>query len=160
MGSEMCIRDRLIINVDVAVLIRCVLADRVLPRIIEHELDTINACTSRCIDLVDHDRGHALVGDLYRRSLAILDACIDGRSIECVSVFRLALNDGVPATLCVGDADDAVAVGGIGTEDFTIDFANLELDATEPLSGVLIGLDNLQSASRDVIRSESEDRRG
>ena len=104
---------------------------------------------------MNHDRGHALVGDLNRRSLAILDACIDRRGIECVSVFRLALNDGIPATLCVGDADDAVAVGGIGPEDFTIDFTNLELDTTEPLSGVLIGLDDLQAASRDVIHDQS-----
>lgn len=89
-----------------------------------------------------------------RRSLAILDACIDRRGIECVSVFRLALNDGIPATLCVWDADDAVAVGGIGPEDFTIDFANLELDTTEPLSGVLIGLDNLQAAGRSVIEGQ------
>ena len=104
---------------------------------------------------MDHDRGHALVGDLYRRSLAILDAGIDRRGVECVPVFCFALNDGVPATLCVGDADDAVAVGGIGPEDLTIDFANLELDTTEPLSGVLIRLDDLQAARRDVIHDQS-----
>ena len=145
---------QLIINVDVAVLIRRVFADRVLPRIIEYELDTINACTSRCIDLVDHDRGHALVGDLYRCGLAILDAGIDGCGIECVSVFRFALNNGVPATLCVRNTDDTIAVCGVGAEDLTVDLANLKLDTTESLSGVLIGLDDLQSAGRDVVDNQ------
>ena len=63
---------------------------------------------------MDHNRRHALVADLNRRSLAILDAGVDGRGIQFVAIGCLQLRNGVPTILRIGDTDDTVAVGGVG----------------------------------------------
>ena len=55
---------------------------------------------------MDHNRRHALIGDLHRGGLTVLDADIDGRGIQLVALGCIQLGDGIPSILRIGDADD------------------------------------------------------
>lgn len=103
---------------------------------------------------MDHDGTHALIGDLYRCGLAILNAGIDGGGVERITVCRFAFNNGVPSTFRVRNTDDAISVGGVGANDLTIHLADLELDIPNSLTSVFVGLDDLQSTGRGIVEGQ------
>ena len=123
-----------IADIGVAVLVRFYFHDWVLTRIVNDKLNAIDALSSVCINLMDHDGTHALIGDLYRCGLAILNAGIDGGGVERITVCRFAFNNGVPSTFRVRNTDDAISVGGVGANDLTIHLADLEFDPGDTLS--------------------------
>ena len=145
---------QLVINVDVAILIRRILANGILACIVQDELDTIDTLAGSRIDLMDHNRRHALIGDLHRGGLTVLDADIDGRGIQLVALGCLQLGDGIPSILRIGDADDTVAVSRVGAKDLAVDLPNLEFDTLDACAGILIRFDDLETTSRSVIEGQ------
>ena len=103
---------------------------------------------------MDHNRRHALIGDLHRGGLTVLDADIDGRGIQLVALGCLQLGDGIPSILRIGDADDTVAVSRVGAKDLAVDLPNLEFDTLDACAGILIRFDDLETTSRSVIEGQ------
>lgn len=105
------------------------------------------------IDLMDHDGAHPLIGDLQRSRFSILHADLLWIGIQRVTIRCLPLNDCVPAALCIGDMDNAVAVSGVGAQDLTVHLPDFELDALNALACIFILLNNLQSTCGRIVES-------
>ena len=103
---------------------------------------------------MDHNGGHTLVLDLQCCRLPILDADVCGGGVQLVAIGRLQLSHLVPAALRLRDIDDAVAVSGVVAEDLTIHLADLELHARNASAGILVRLDDLESADFGVIERQ------
>ena len=147
--------DQLVINPDVAVLICHIFTHRIFTSVVQDELDAVDTFSGIRIDLMDHDGGHTLIGDLQGSRLAILHTDISGGVVQLVSVGSFELCYLIPAAFRLGQRDDAIAVRCIGTNDLTVHLPHFKLYTRNAGAGVFIGLDDLKTAGWCVVEGQS-----
>ena len=145
---------RNLVNVDVALIVRGVLADGLLVRIIEDKLYAIDPLSCGAVDFVDDDAAELFVGHLQHHTLAVLDLKIVRRIIQSERFVRCDLFCIVTAIL-QGHEHVAIFTGCNGIHQGIVHLADLKGRIGDALTVViLVDLDDLHAADRRVVKVE------
>ena len=143
-----------LVDVDISPVVRGVLADGLLVRVIENELYPIDPLSRGAVDLVDNDAAELFVGHLQRHMLAVLDLKIVGRIIQSERFVRCDLFC-IVAAILQSHEHTAIFVRRNGIHQGIIHLADLKGRIGDALTVViLVDLDDLHAANRRVVEVE------
>ena len=143
-----------LVNVDVALIVRGVLADGLLVRIIEDKLYAIDPLSRGAVDFVDDDAAELFVGHLQRHMLAVFDLKIVGRIIQPERFVRCDLFC-IVTTILQRHEHTAIFVRRNGIDQSIVHLADLKGRIGDALTMViLVDLDNLHAAHGIVVKVE------
>ena len=140
-----------LVNVDVALIVRGVLADGLLVRIIEDKLYAIDPLSRGAVNFVDDDAAELFVGHLKRHTLAVLDLKIVGRIIQPERFVRCDLFC-IVAAILQSHEHTAIFVRRNGIHQGIVHLADLKGRIGDALTVViLVDLDDLHATNRRVV---------
>ena len=143
-----------LVNVDVAFIVRGVLSNGLLVRIIEDKFYTIDPLARGAVDFVDNDAAELFVGHLQRHTLAVLDLKIVGRVIQPERFVRCDLFC-IVAAILQSHEHTAIFVRRNGIHQGIVHLADLKGRVGDALTVViLVDLDNLHAAHRIIVKVE------
>ena len=144
-----------LVNVDVALIVRGVLANGLLVRIIEDKLYAIDPLSCGAVDFVDNDAAELFVGHLQRHTLAVLDLKIVRRIIQPERFVRCDLFC-IVAAIFQGHEHVAIFTGCNGIHQGIVHLADLKGRIGDALTVViLVDLNDLHATNRRVVEVES-----
>ena len=147
------VRQRLV-DVDIAVLVGCVLADGVALAVRNEESHAVNALAGHTVDLVDEHGAGLCVLDGQRGRPTSLYLEIVGRTVQQIPLCGFNLGGGVPAVRKLRERDNAVAVGGVGADALAVHLSDLKLHTLDALTAVRVHLDDLTAADGRVGKGQ------
>ena len=143
-----------LVNVNVAFIVRGVLADGLLVRIIEDKFYTIDPLARGAVDFVDNDAAELFVGHLQRHMLAVFDLKIVGRIIQPERFVRCDLFC-IVAAIFQRHKYTAIFVRRNGIHQGIVHLADLKGRIGDALTVViLVDLDDLHAAHRIIVKVE------
>ena len=147
------VRQRLV-DIDIAVLVGCVLADGIALTVRNEEGHAVNALAGHAVDLVDEHGAGLRVLDGQRGRLTSFHLKIVGRAVQQIPLCGFDLGGGVPAVRKLRERDNAVAVGGVGADALAVHLSNLKLHTLDALTAVRVHLDDLPAADGRVGKGQ------
>lgn len=144
-----------LVNVDISPVIRGILADGLLVRVIEDKLHPVDPLSRGAVDFVDDDAAELFVGHLKRHTLAVLDLKIVGRVIQPERFVRCDLFC-IVAAILQSHEHTAIFVRRNGIHQGIVHLADLKGRIGDALTVViLVDLDDLHATNRRVVEVES-----
>ena len=149
----LAVRQRLV-DIDIAVLVGCVLADGIALTVRNEEGHAVNALAGHTVDFVDEHGAGLRVLDGQRGRLTGFYLKIVRRAVQQIPLCGFNLGGGVPAVRKLRERDNAVAVRGISADALTIHLGDLKLHTLDALTAVCIHLDDLTAADGRVGKGQ------
>ena len=144
-----------LVDVDISPVVRGVLPDGLLVRVIEDKLYAIDSLSRGAVNFVDDDAAELFVGHLKRHMLAVLDLKIAGRIIQPERFVRCDLFC-IVAAIFQSHEHTAIFVRRNGIHQGIIHLADLKGRIGDALTVViLVDLDDLHATNRRVVEVES-----
>ena len=143
------------IELPISPVIRGILADGLLVRVIEDKLHPVDPLSRGAVDFVDDDAAELFVGHLKRHTLAVLDLKIVGRVIQPERFVRCDLFC-IVAAILQSHEHTAIFVRRNGIHQGIVHLADLKGRIGDALTVViLVDLDDLHATNRRVVEVES-----
>ena len=136
---------QILLQFDVAVAVRRVLADQILVFVLNDEANAADRLAGNAVDLLDAHRGQLDIFKFYGGQFASLYDNILRSGIQTIAVRGLDLGYDIDAVLQTGNVDQTGRIGGILTDALAVYLLNLEFRACECFAGTLNHLANLQT---------------